>query len=66
MIHAPQQTGQTTSLRALARELTDSGRYAALHFSCEAGGPMGDDYRAAQQLIGVVRRIAAPTPLVES
>lgn len=66
MVHAPRQTGKTTSLRALARELTDEGKYAALHFSCEAGGPVGDDYRTAQQLIvGDMMRSAAMALLPE-
>lgn len=47
VVHAPRQTGKTTSLQALAQELTESGNYAALHFSCEAGGPVQDDYRVA-------------------
>ena len=37
VVHAPRQTGKTTTLRSLARTLTAEGRYAALHFSCEAG-----------------------------
>lgn len=35
VLHAPRQTGKTTTLRALARALTAEGRYAALHFTCE-------------------------------
>jgi hypothetical protein len=37
VVHAPRQTGKTTALRALAAELTTSGRYAALVLSMEAG-----------------------------
>jgi predicted AAA+ superfamily ATPase len=33
----PRQTGKTTTLRALAEELTAAGEHAALHFSCELG-----------------------------
>jgi len=47
VVHAPRQTGKTTALRALARELTDEGRYAAVHFSCETAEVAGDDYGAA-------------------
>ena len=36
-IHAPRQTGKTTTIRALAADLTASGRFAAVVFSCEAG-----------------------------
>src|SRR5262249_6208720 len=49
VVHAPRQTGKTTALRALAQELTATGRYAALHFSCEPGQAVGDDYGAAQR-----------------
>ncbi|WP_200931395.1 AAA family ATPase [Frankia sp. R43] len=47
VVHAPRQTGKTTALRALAQELTTQGRYAALHFSCEAARAAGDDFGAA-------------------
>ena len=51
VVHAPRQTGKTTTLRALARALTARGEYAALHFSCERGEAAGDDYAAAQQAV---------------
>lgn len=50
-IHAPRQTGKTTTIRALATELTAEGAYAALAFSCEAGSVAEDDYAAAQLAI---------------
>jgi hypothetical protein len=50
-LHAPRQTGKTTFLRALARELTGAGKYAALYFTCEAGEPAGDDYEQAQLVL---------------
>ena len=37
VLHAPRQTGKTTSVRAFARALTDEGRFAALVASCEEG-----------------------------
>jgi hypothetical protein len=49
VVHAPRQTGKTTALRALARQLTASGRYTALHFTCEEGEAAGDDYGSAQR-----------------
>ncbi|HZI09218.1 MAG TPA: AAA family ATPase [Myxococcus sp.] len=56
VVHAPRQTGKTTALRALAHQLTDSGRYAALHFSCESGEPAGDDFGEAQRaLLSVIQ-----------
>jgi DNA polymerase III delta prime subunit len=46
-IHAPRQTGKTTTMKALARRLTDEGRYAALHFSCESARAFPDDVAEA-------------------
>ncbi|RFU43480.1 ATP-binding protein [Actinomadura logoneensis] len=47
VLHAPRQTGKTTTLAALARDLTAEGRYVAVHFSCENARVTGDDYAAA-------------------
>jgi DNA polymerase III delta prime subunit len=44
VVHAPRQTGKTTTLRALAKALTAEGRYTAPAFSCESAEPAGDDY----------------------
>lgn len=35
VVHAPRQTGKTTTLSALARDITAEGRQVALLFSCE-------------------------------
>jgi hypothetical protein len=43
VVHAPRQTGKTTTMQALARHLRDGGRYAALWFSCEQARPFLDD-----------------------
>lgn len=51
VVRAPRQTGKTTALRALARRLTASGRFAALLFSCEEGEAWGDDIGSAQRAI---------------
>ncbi|MBV8479282.1 MAG: AAA family ATPase [Actinobacteria bacterium] len=60
VIHAPRQTGKTTTIRALAAELCASGAYAALAFSCEAGSAAGDDYAAAQTgILNELRQAAA-------
>ncbi|MFT3767047.1 MAG: ATP-binding protein [Minicystis sp.] len=59
VVHAPRQTGKTTALRALAKELTDSGKVAALHFSCEAGQAAGEDFEAAEQIVLANARGAA-------
>jgi hypothetical protein len=58
-VHAPRQTGKTTTLAALAQALTAEGEYLALHFSCECAGPAGDDYPAAQRSILGSLRLAA-------
>ena len=51
IVHAPRQTGKTTTLGALARELTAEGRHVALLFSCETARVTGDDYGAAGRAI---------------
>ncbi len=51
VVHAPRQTGKTTTLWALARAITAEGTYAAIHFSCESGEAAGDDYGAAQRAV---------------
>lgn len=51
VVHAPRQSGKTTAMRALAARLTAEGRYAALHFSCEAGRAFSDDVAAAEQRV---------------
>lgn len=56
VVHAPRQTGKTTTLQALARTLTSEGQYVALHFSCEAASAAEDDYPQAQRdLLGRLR-----------
>jgi AAA domain len=51
VVHAPRQSGKTTTLRALARALTEEGACGALHFSCEAGEAAGDDLVMAQRAV---------------
>jgi hypothetical protein len=63
VLHAPRQTGKTTVLRSLAEQLTASGRYAALHLSCEEGEVAGDDYGAAQRAILRELKLSAETYL---
>jgi hypothetical protein len=56
VLHAPRQTGKTTTLAALARDLTAEGGHAVLHFSCERAEAAGDDYAAAgQELLAAIR-----------
>jgi hypothetical protein len=59
VVHAPRQTGKTTTLRALAQALTAQGRYAALHVTCEIGEIGEDDYQAVQRtLLRTIQREA--------
>ena len=59
VVHAPRQTGKTTTLMALARQLTAAGKHAALHFSCEAGEVPADDYVEAQRAVLASMRLSA-------
>jgi hypothetical protein len=47
VVHAPRQTGKTTTMKALARRLTEEGRYVGLHFSCESARAFPDDVAEA-------------------
>ena len=51
VLHAPRQIGKTTTLMALAQQLTTEGKFAALHASCEAGEAAQDDYDAAERIV---------------
>jgi hypothetical protein len=56
IVHAPRQAGKTTTLAALARDLSAEGRRVALLFSCESGEVAEDDYGAAElQLLDAMR-----------
>ena len=50
-LHAPRQTGKTTTLRALAKELATAGKFAAIHFTCEEAEPAGDDFAMAEPIV---------------
>jgi hypothetical protein len=58
VVHAPRQSGKTTTLLALAESLARQGRYAALYSSCEAAAPLEDDQRAEAVLIASLRKDA--------
>jgi hypothetical protein len=51
VLHALRQTGKTTALLALARELTASGCYVAALLSMEVGAPFSDDPGQAEATI---------------
>jgi hypothetical protein len=59
VVHAPRQSGKTTTLRALSQMLTAEGRYAALHVTCEEASIAGEDYgAAARAILGAIRTAA--------
>ncbi len=43
VLHAPRQTGKTTTVAALAESLSTEGRYTALLASCEEAQAVGED-----------------------
>lgn len=51
VLHAPRQTGKTTAMQALARELTAAGDYTAALLSVEVGAAFNDDPGAAELAI---------------
>ena len=51
VLHAPRQSGKTTTVLELARELTASGSYAAVVVSAEVGAPFPDDPGMAERAI---------------
>jgi hypothetical protein len=48
VIHAPRQTGKTTAMLALAKQLTESGNYTAALVSVELGAPFSHDLARAE------------------
>jgi type II secretory pathway predicted ATPase ExeA len=66
VVHAPRQTGKTTTLAALARQLTTEGKYLAVRFSCEAAEPAGDDYASAERVVLEAIRASASASRVSS
>jgi type II secretory pathway predicted ATPase ExeA len=51
VVHAPRQTGKTTLMLALAKQLTESGRYTAVMVSAEVGSAFNHDPSAAELAI---------------
>ena len=59
VIHAPRQVGKTTAFATLAKRLTEEGRYAALHASCETAQAAGGDVDAGvTSVLNSIRREA--------
>lgn len=60
VIHAPRQSGKTTMMRQLARELTTEGRYVAALVSMETGAAFNGDIGAAElAILGRWRRASS-------
>jgi hypothetical protein len=60
VLHAPRQTGKTTAMLALGRELTASGRYVAVLLSMEVGAPFPDEPDTAEiAMLGAWRGAAS-------
>jgi ATPase family associated with various cellular activities (AAA) len=51
VIHAPRQTGKTSAMLALAKQLTATGKYAAVMVSVEVGQPFVHDVDRAELAI---------------
>jgi hypothetical protein len=69
VIHAPRQSGKTTTLLSLQRELTEEGAAVAVTISCQAAAAAGDDYAATELiLLDRLRRAtdSAPDPWPEA
>lgn len=64
-VHAPRQTGKTTTMRALAQRLTAAGRYAALYFTCEQARAFPEDVGTAERLVVTSIQMAAAIDLPE-
>ena len=59
VVHAPRQTGKTTALLSLARELTEEGSHVAALVSLEIGSAMLADIGGAElAILGAWRRAA--------
>jgi hypothetical protein len=59
VVHAPRQTGKTTTMTALAREVTAAGGHAALLASIQSAGPFRDDIESVERAVLDSIRLAA-------
>ena len=64
VVHAPRQSGKTTTLLALCRDLCAVGEQVALYVSCGNAAAAGDDYETAErQVLAAIRDAAAEEDL---
>jgi hypothetical protein len=59
VVHAPRQSGKTTTLLALTHDLCAEGKRLALYVSCGSAAAAGDDYAAAERQVLAAIRDAA-------
>lgn len=60
VVHAPRQSGKTTALLGMARQLAADGHFLALSVSCETVAPFGDDFTGLEvALLSEIREAAA-------
>ncbi len=52
VLHAPRQSGKTTAIRALVRDLNATGRMSALYFSLEATQAFTDPTAGLERMVG--------------
>jgi hypothetical protein len=69
VVHAPRQSGKTTSLEALAQELTGAGTHVALRVSCaSAKGVVGDvgavESNILEEIQGTIREMGLSAQLL--
>ncbi len=63
VLHAPRQTGKTTTVAALVASLTAEGRYTALLASCEEAQAVGEDIdRGIALILNQIEKEAADLP----
>src|SRR5262245_42810027 len=65
VVHAPRQTGKSTTMIALVRRLNEEGRYAALYFTCETARVFPDDVEQTGKAVWLAITEAAALTLAE-
>jgi hypothetical protein len=63
VLHAPRQSGKTTTIKALAAALTAEGRYTALYASCKPAGMAGEHVGEAIRAVLAELRMEADLKL---
>ena len=66
ILHAPRQTGKTTCLLALVKELNKTGKYRAVYMNIESAQAVREDADAAMRIIAAEIASRAQTGLKDS